>query len=469
MGGRNVVVIVLDSARKDDFDDLATSIRANSDVSIDRCRAVSSTSPPSHGSMFTGSLPNRSGIYTEEKSYDETPMAETVFQQFADHRRVGMSANIFLSTAFEFDRYFDRFVTLTQLGRYPEAPNPRNFSANERREGDSDLRTALRYVRASLEHDRMFGSLYNGVVGLAERYTARRIHDAGARPALRIAREELAASDPAESVFMFMNLMETHIPFEPAHYLDLDGYDGPAGWTSSDRDSVALRLAETYDASYWDCYRALYRAELAYVDDLLGRFVRDVDDDTTVVVTSDHGEAMGHVNETIDQFRVRRVHHHMDLTEELLHVPLEIINCPISVTRADTEYVSLLRLPDLLRAIEAGQDVELSEPTVRAERLASPKTEAEFPEPGYWNRTLRCACRDGRKVVWDTLGNVVEYDVGSTPPSDQKKLRRPDDVPEWARATFDIDIESAHGLVDGDGPRRVAPAVEQRLQRLGYR
>jgi len=468
--GRNVVLIVLDSVRKDTFDDVADEIRSASDVSIDRCRSVSPTSPPSHGSMFTGQLPNRSGIYTEEKSYDSTPIGETVFDEFGTHRRIGMSANIFLSTAFEFDRYFDRFVTLTQTGRYPSALNPHNYFTNERQAGsDSDFAIGLRYLADSLAGDRPLGSLYNGLAGLGERVTDRRLFDAGAKPAMRIARRDLARSNPALPAFLFMNLMETHIPFVPARYLDLEDYEGPASWSSTDRDSVALRLAEEYDDTYWEWYRALYRAELDYLDDLIGEFARVVPDNTTIVVTADHGESMGHVNETVEQFHVRRVHHHMDLSEALLHVPLEIINCPVEVRRDPVSFVSLAELPELLSAINEGRDVDLSRPRVRAERLASPKTEAEFPEPRYWDRTLRCAYRGDQKVVWDTLGNVAEYDIGSTPPSAQEKRRRLENVPDWATEAFETDIEVAHALVDGDEPRQVGASVEKRLQRLGYR
>jgi len=54
---RNVVVICLDTVRKDYFDRYAPRLQDRADVIYDQCRAVSSWSVPSHASMFDRGAP----------------------------------------------------------------------------------------------------------------------------------------------------------------------------------------------------------------------------------------------------------------------------------------------------------------------------------------------------------------------------------------------------------------------------
>ena len=59
---RNVVLVCLDTVRKDYFDEYATRLQKLCDVSFEQCRAASSCSVRSHASFMTGELPYRHGI-----------------------------------------------------------------------------------------------------------------------------------------------------------------------------------------------------------------------------------------------------------------------------------------------------------------------------------------------------------------------------------------------------------------------
>lgn len=66
---RNVVLIVLDTVRKDFFDDYAPRLQEKADNSFDRCYAPSSWTIPSHASMLTGDLPHQHGVHTYNKGF----------------------------------------------------------------------------------------------------------------------------------------------------------------------------------------------------------------------------------------------------------------------------------------------------------------------------------------------------------------------------------------------------------------
>jgi len=70
MSYRNVVLIVLDTVRKDYFDEYAYRLQDRSDVTFSNCRAASSWSVPSHASMITGELPHVHGIHTHDRYFD---------------------------------------------------------------------------------------------------------------------------------------------------------------------------------------------------------------------------------------------------------------------------------------------------------------------------------------------------------------------------------------------------------------
>ena len=68
---RNVVVLCLDTLRKDTLDRLARRLSALADVSFENCRAASGWSVPSHASMLTGQLPSEHDVHALNPKLDE--------------------------------------------------------------------------------------------------------------------------------------------------------------------------------------------------------------------------------------------------------------------------------------------------------------------------------------------------------------------------------------------------------------
>ena len=462
---RNVVLICLDSVRNDFFEEAAPRTQALADVSFDQCRAASSWSVPSQASMVTGLLPHEHGVHTYSPTYDDLPVERTVLDAFEDHRTVGISANVYAGPSFGFDRYFDEFHSLIRQTRFPEAATAEEFLATY--DGDSPYLDFLRYC---LDDEHTLKSLCNGTVEFAYQSVPvdlwRPLFDEGAGPGLRLARRELAASD--EPTFVYMNLMEGHVPYRPATYLDGDLYDCPWTWSSGDRGSWELRLG-AYDEEYWERRNQLYRANIDYLDRRLADFIDEIGDDTTVVVTADHGDDLGtEVDEGL-------VNHKSSLTEGVLHVPLHVVNAPSEQEPQTSRYVSHLQLPELLVGLRDGHVPDVTRDRIAAEVMGMGGGSDPPPDvdDDFWDRTIRCAYRDDEKVRWDSSGEVVRYEVSADRSNWQRRTGELESVPGWATESFQDPLDVARqratdGPSDGTAAVEVDERTERRLRELGY-
>jgi len=129
--------------------------------------------------------------------------------------------------------------------------------------------------------------------------------------------------------FLFLNSMETHLPYWPG----LPFVHKYAQWVR--RDRRARRFISTFNmqAYRWatpvvnpfsdlekEALNAMYDAEVAFQDHHVGRLFAALDelhawDDTLVIVAADHGEGFGEHN---------YVGHAFTLYQEVVHVPLVI-------------------------------------------------------------------------------------------------------------------------------------------------
>lgn len=461
VSNQNIVLICLDSVRNDFFETAAPRTLELADISFDNCRAASSWSAPSQASMVTGRLPHEHGVHTYSKSYQNVPESQTVFSDFDDYRTIGISANVYAGPTFDFDRYFDEFYSLFRQTRFPEAATAEEFLAEY--EGDNPY---LAYLKHCITDDNPIKSLCNGIIEFGFQSIPydiwRPLFDEGAATGLRLAREELETTgDPS---VIYMNLMEGHVPFRPAVYLD-DLYDCPRHWSSGTKDSWDLRLEEGYDDRYWERRNELYSASIDYLDRKIASFVENVGDDTTVIVTADHGDDLG---TPVDN---GLVNHKSSLTEGVLHVPLHIINPPSDVDSRTSRYVSHLQLPELLLSIRDGRLEDVTRDRIPAEvmGMGGGSPPPSHVDEDYWDRTIRCSYRGSEKVVWDSRGDISRYQLAETTANWQRQTGELSFVPDWARATFWEDVETASAQAAEQEERIELDAkTEHRLEVLGY-
>lgn len=452
---RNVALLVLDSVRKDFFDVYARRLRGMAGVSVEGARAPSSWSTPSHASMFVGDLPSEHGVHTYHRSFDETP-AEAVFHTGLPHESVGVSANVYAGPAYGFDDYFDAFVDVQPNRRYPAGATPAEFDS------------AGAFVRRALRGPNRTASVLNGLTGvLHERWRdlpgPKLVDDTGAAVA-RVAASRL--DDASEPWLLFANFMDAHIPLQ--HFRGLNGslHGVDPSWSSDEYD--VWELMEGDHPDYWNTRERVYAAYVDYLDRVVADFVETVreatDRPTTVVVTADHGENHGEASAD------GMANHKSSLSEQLLHVPLEVIDPPEAAAPVEGR-CSLLDLPALLTAVARDEWAEIGRDVVPAELLgmsAGPEPPADF-DRDYYERGIRAAYRGDVKVVWDSLGGAREYAVGSTP-SDQTLVADDVDVPEWATDAFPTDLDRAVADARSNSATddEVSDAVAARLDELGY-
>lgn len=127
--------------------------------------------------------------------------------------------------------------------------------------------------------------------------------------------------------FVFLNLMETHLPFTPpepfrSQFVPEVNSDRAVRDFMNLYNSLALNwllpLAEPFSELEWRTLHGFYDAEVAYQDHLLGSLLEYLDtpgiaENTLVILAGDHGEMLGEHDFMGHSFRAY---------EELVHVPL---------------------------------------------------------------------------------------------------------------------------------------------------
>ncbi|MHB9288170.1 sulfatase-like hydrolase/transferase [Halobacteriales archaeon Cl-PHB] len=481
---RNVALVVLDTVRKDYFDDNAPRIRRRSDASFEQCRAASSWSTPSHTSMFTGELPSDHGVHAEsfDAGFDFSQFAgRTVMNDLDGWRTVGLSANSYINSHFGVDALFDAFHDFSIGSHTAESLFTEGKTVDEymkRTDEPSALKRYLGFLGESLGHDHPAKSVANGVwakVGpRAKHWPVPGLVDDGAGVITDRAVE--AASEGTEPTFMFLNYMDAHTPLRNLVQHDRRRHDVPNSWSSTKIDKWELNKDGAATESYTHNYREVYAASIEYldrtVDDLVERLQAATDRETTVVVTADHGHNLGYDGEN-DMF-----HHTSSMSEGIMHVPLEIINPPEGFPETESRLFSHLDLRDLLvgLATDDADYADLLRERVPAETIgllggenATWGREFDDAEMAWWNRMIRCVYADGTKRQWNSVGDAFEYGLDPDRPARQELVDTDVSVPQADRRLFETPLsEFKEAAAAETQDTEFDDEVADHLEQLGY-
>jgi arylsulfatase A-like enzyme len=463
---RNLVLICLDTVRKDFFDEHAPRLQERAKITYEQCRAASSWSAPSHASMFTGELPSAHGVHAHNRDFSGLSRADTFLDHLPNHRAIGASANVWASSSFGFDRLFDEFTDISPDRRFPEGIHVAEFGQRCDQEG---LEKQLAFLREALAHDHPFKSLANGALVQFDELTARapapKPLDDGAKTVSRQLRRHVEEGD--EPFVAFANLMDAHGPLRHILGYDRSLHDAPLSWTSDDIDWEAA--VESGDEAVLEQYKQLYAASIDYLDRricaLADELYAATDLQTTVVVTSDHGDNMateadgglwGHVESS--------------LSEGLLHVPQVVLNAPSSGTDVIEEYTSHTSLGDLLVGLASGERPSVTADRIAAERIGNSGQLAtvEGVDPAA-DRAMRCAYEGDRKRVWDSIGGRESYRLDADRPCWQERVDEEFALEAIESTFFERPIAVFKDAASADRPDADLDTVtEDRLRELGY-
>ncbi|WP_273837549.1 sulfatase-like hydrolase/transferase [Halococcus sp. PRR34] len=471
---RNVVLICLDTVRKDFFDEMADSLLEMADLRYDQCRAASSWSVPSHGSMFTGQLPHEHGVHAYNSDFSTLDDENVWLTDLDDHVTMNISANVWLTRSFGINKFFDKQIDIASQQRFKDGMNVKEFKNEENTEG---WQMYAAFIQTALQHDYPIQSLINGIFGKTLSYIR---HTPVPTPvddgATRIIKESLKQIDTTEEpFFLFQNFMDAHGPLHHVWGHNQNLHDVPLSWSSNDLDAWNLVFNQNDDVS--DCkhgirhYRELYRTAIDYLDRKISSFISTVqnqtDRETTFVITADHGENLAY---PADDWTLN---HASSLSEGLLHVPLCVINPPKNNSTVIDGFVSHLQLGKLIMGLADGKVDKIQNEPIAAELIGgSPqvrKRAKERDEIDYWDRMQRCAYKDETKYLWDSLGATKTLDIDFHKSCWQQERIDESQVPEWASMLFRTDIETYDQISDSEMSANEFPnAIRDQLKNLGY-
>ncbi|QLC35105.1 sulfatase-like hydrolase/transferase (plasmid) [Halarchaeum sp. CBA1220] len=455
---RNIVVLCLDSVRKDYFDRYAGRIKSASDISFEAWRSTSSWTVPSHGSMFTGDLPHKSGIHINNCDIGGVSRNKTLIGDLADYKTICASANGFLSPAFTADSLFDEFIYTAPSQRFTEGININNF---KRKESGEDRTEIVEFLRSAITHDHPLKSFLNGAFMklnyLPQNLPVPSPFDDGSRVIQNRVKSTLKTQE--QPVFLFVNLMEAHGPHQPMYNYDRGIYTGPLSWSSSELTEAARLPKDNVEEPELKYFREIYAAAIDYLDRKVKKMIEEwttvLEGETTFIITSDHGENLGYESEDY------RLGHESSLSEGLLHVPMEIINPPAGKSPDSSSLYSHLDFRDLIGGLAQDHWNISPRDSVPAERVGTDLDQGtESAE-----RMIRTIIGGGKKYIWDSQGASKWFDIEISKPSMQEPTTENHqvDISEF----FDRSIDDVLGSMERRGEELPEESID-RLEDLGY-
>ncbi|HEV8050537.1 MAG TPA: sulfatase-like hydrolase/transferase [Thermoplasmata archaeon] len=333
----NILIVVLDCGRADDFPGGRTGTTAM--PFADRLRRESLWFPraispapwtvPSHASLFTGLYPWEHGAHAKSalKLLDGVARLPSALRPHG-YRTMSLSANHLISPDLGFTEGFDRaawagwWEPYYRTGGDGRPPQSLGDSAPGAPSGLHSVKGGVAWQAVKLTSRVVYR--YPFVMDSAGRFAQRIRHPSGRElpgvsawiePTL----DRWIGETPAESpVFAFVNLLETHEPYYPAaewrsHFVkwlrEAGTRQDHVGWLAGSWRPTPKEYRELHDLSREMLAGADQRLQaIAEVFQKHGRW-----DDTTVVVTSDHGQAFGEHD---------ILFHMLRLEDPLIRVPL---------------------------------------------------------------------------------------------------------------------------------------------------
>jgi len=315
----NIIFIVMDTCRADvfykllDADLLPGVKRILSDSKVYRnARSVAPWTVPSHGSMFSGLYPTDHGTSADDPRFEPptTPLAERL--RLNGYQTVCLSANPWITPNFNFTNGFDQFKTESEV-----------FWGGEDLSGIGKLDSHKEQVTELFNRTSPTAAPKTFVNALFSRFLAHRKDD-GAKRITNDAIKWISRRTSDCPFFLFCNYTEPHLEYDPpTKFIREELPDGvnveTARSVNQDQWAYIVGNVEMSEQDF-EILRALYRAEVRYLDSQLARLfeklaVDELLNDTAVILVSDHGENIGEHG---------LMDHQYCLYETLLQVPLVI-------------------------------------------------------------------------------------------------------------------------------------------------
>ncbi|UCF80918.1 MAG: sulfatase-like hydrolase/transferase [Acidobacteriota bacterium] len=345
-------------------------------------------------------------------------------------------------------------------GKYPPSHGVRHNSIFVLADDEGTLAEA--FARAGYETAAFVGAIpVASSFGLAQGFdvynedfaTGYRGQISNQRPAAPVFEEAVKwlQENTGERFFMWIHLFDPHAPYTPPEFQ-------VAKW----RRRIDSR--EGYEAQH-----AFYDAEVAYVDQELGKFLEvfrslDLRDDTLLVFTADHGEGLGQHGEPT---------HGVFLYEPTMHVPLLFWGGPVGEARSIVGTVSLIDVaPTIFEMAGVSPEATMGEGISLA---AAVQGGASLPERVFYGEAMNAhyehrwaasfgIWKNGWK--WIRLPTPELYNIAEDP-DESRNLAAEDTQKAKAMASELKNMEASFSRRDLD-LTFPDPDVRAKLESLGY-
>ena len=310
-GSPSIAVVVLDTLRYDLF---AREFDWLEGMWFENAYSTSHWTVPAHGSLFTGLYPSESGVHSQSQSLDcEKPtVAERLHE--AGYRTTKYSANLNIHTWDNWDRGFDENIGPNELQSYYETDTV-DFTRRMSQSDKTGLPLYLDLFGACFSSDN--STVYSLLDG-ARRYMESS-KNGGAKSVLR----RLNGRSIADPEFLFVNIMDTHVPYYPPEpYRRIDHEVTANNW-----EPFVNGISNLPEVT------AAYEDAVEFLGDKYREIFKKLDSQFDYVITlSDHGEMLGEYD---------MVEHAYGVFPQLPRIPLVISGEDIPDCTVETP-VSLL-------------------------------------------------------------------------------------------------------------------------------
>ena len=481
----NVVLVVMDTARARDAapahsEAALPAIDRLADEGTEYTQAFASApwTLPSHAGLFTGTYSSKHGAHAGHKHLDEgLPTLAECFAG-AGYETVAASNNTWISEEFGFARGFD---TLYKTWQYVQTDT--DLGEVARTEQGLDM---VRALAARLADGNPAVNLANAVYGKFFRKRA----DDGAKRTNEWIEDWLAERDSTSPFFLFVNYLEPHLDYHPPE--EHAKRHLPAGVSFEEAMEVPQDawgyIAGEVDLTEHDfeILRALYRAEIAYLDERIGELRNHIEtagewEDTVFVLTSDHGENVGDHG---------LMDHQYSLYDTLLHVPLVVSGGGFDGGDRVEDPVQLVDLPPTLldaanidapaartsfqgSSFHPESDAEPRERVIAEYMAPQPSMDALErrvgslrPEVRRYDRSLRAIRADGWKLIRGSDGTRELYHPDDPDERDDRAAEN-----EGRISTLETQLDEWLDSFEHAEPTEKASmsdSAKARLEDLGY-
>jgi len=336
----NVIIIIVDTLRKDYAKLLEDILRKIGFVSYENAIAPAPWTTPSHASIFTGLYPAFHGAHeTKNRKEFGVRLNKNMDILSGQLSELGFEASLLSanphirpSVGFVgFDYFYDIFSC--SLLSYDELERIKKLKQEYNPKNNFELLKTFIFTK---QYKLLIKAKLNSLIIRRLPFSEKWPKDKGAKNLTKTVGKYLKSVSDEKPKHIFINLMEVHEPY----------------FLNDDSKVVENLKANKLNPKALQKWKQKYPEEVRYVTKRileLMRFLKEKNlfENSLIIVTSDHGQLLGEYG---------RISHGTFLYDELLRVPL-LIKHPkglnLEIIESNSKYISLVKLkPFILNLIE---------------------------------------------------------------------------------------------------------------------